>query len=150
MCSWGGYNLRSILKLSFLGGYWWEIDYLINAGGVYINGCVCKNGFYKPQVGDIIQLISSAGNYYRQQRLYTSFRRRFLLSRRNKGRQVRHYYSYFIRKLPCRSRWLFRTIYDKLDIPKHLEVDYLTQTVIVIYPPFLFNHFSSFLLRITH
>lgn len=145
-----GYNLRSILKIINLGGHWCEIDELIEKGGIYVNGCACPDPFYKPRIGDRIQLIVASTNFFRCHRLYASARRRALLIRSNRWRQTRHYYFYLVRKLPWRSRWFFRNIHDRLDIPKYLEFDNSTQTIIILYHPYLISHFSGFFLNIIH
>jgi len=108
---------------------------LIRGGLVYVNGKVCLNVMYIIQLHDRIQfgltksfhlyhreLLSNALVKYRRLPAYVYSR----YSGKNKFEMVRRDIS---------ARWPLKALWVRNDIPRYLEVDYLTMTIFVLYYP---------------
>lgn len=108
---------------------------LIKSGFVFINGHICYDPKYIVKLHDRIQfgLSKSFHLYHREllsnalvkyKRLPSYVYSRF--SGKNKFEMVHRDIS---------ARWPLKALWVKNDIPRHLEVDYLTMTIFVLYYP---------------
>lgn len=109
---------------------------LIRGGFVYVNGNVCLNVMYIVQLHDRIQfgltkafhllhreLLSNVLVKYKRLPSYVHSR----YSGKNRFEMVHRDIS---------ARWPLKALWVRNDIPRYLEVDYLTMTIFVLYYPF--------------
>lgn len=108
---------------------------LIENGYVFINFKVCYNSEYILKKGDIVNIIIS---------LKLSLHYRHLLSLNN-SLAVKVPSSYFkylnLKNKPYKTQekskkaWVLKLLYNGADIPKFVQVDYISSTIIVLYNP---------------
>ena len=150
--SWSGVRLPYLLCLLKFSGHLWESRELIQGGAIRINGRTCTDLNYFVQTGDYIQFVVGKELMFYQhcvRRLYRR-RRELQVSRRRRRRRTAGYRFYILRRLPRRTKWIFRTMHDVGDLGKYFEVDYTTMGFIMLYKPYLLNHFRGFFLRVLH
>lgn len=112
---------------------------------VYVNGYVVINPGFQLFVNDLIQIQFSL-NFY----MYFKYLINFFLKKMNKlksmlykrvrryGFAFKSYHNKNLLKKIHHERVLFS------DIPKYIELDYLTLSFFIVYTPFLFNDFNYF------
>lgn len=111
----------------------------LNAGLIFLNGRILFNGKVYALRNDLIQILVSMKYYILFKWLtnwglvkQTRLSRLLYLSRIKTKRVVR-------KVLPD---WVLRKISYPYDVPKYVEVDYLTLSTFVLYEPFLLNDFT--------
>lgn len=122
-------NLKNILiKSNFFINYN-DLEIFFLEGLVHLNGSVCENINIVLRVSDVLSI---------------SFNKHYFLYSRNKidnvnfsaNRLVSHNFkkSFFKKKYNNKIK---NFLHHRLDIPKFLEIDYLTMTIVVLYKPIL-------------
>jgi hypothetical protein len=121
-----------------------DSNFLIENGYVFINGIVCYNKYFIVKLYDRIQLINCIDEYinYRftlssiitkkARALYT-VKKLFL----TKGKHYKTQPNLF-------KKWPIKIIWNLFDIPRFIEIDFLTYTAILIYIPFSNIDFFKF------
>lgn len=119
-----------------------DSNFLIENGYVFINGVVCYNIYTILNIFDRIQLLN-----YNEEYIY----HRFLISN-NITKKARMWFT--IQKLyltrgkqfktqpNLRKKWPIKIIWQLMDIPRFVEVDFITYTAIILYKPF--SHLDIF------
>lgn len=142
--------LRTNFALTLNDSRW-----LINNGFIFVNKIICYNEYYNVKKLDKIQLINSN---------YEFIHHRFIISN-SVTRYCRMWYSlnryYLTLNKPYKTqpsterKWLIKSLWNHIDIPKFTEVDFLILTIIIIYnpltnidlAPFYFNYFKTSIIR---
>lgn len=146
--SWSSCRLPHLLRLLKVTAHEWEGNWLITQGFVLINGCVCKDINYELVGGEYIQLVMGDEFFRFQGWVRWVYHRRWRLQLRGRGRLTSRYALLLRRVLPRRAKWIFRTFHDVGDIAKNIDIDFTGGSFIILYKPFLLNHFWGFYLRI--
>ena len=122
-----------------------DSHFLIENGFVFINGVVCYNPFFILNIYDRVQLINCNDEYIQH---------RFLIST-NTTKKARMWFS--IKKLSLtqgkhyktqpnlRKKWPIKVLWNLVDVPKFVEIDFLTLTAIIIYKPASYIDYFKFL-----
>lgn len=108
---------------------------LIEGGYVYVNFKVCYNCEYILKRGDIINITIN-------KKLYIHYR--LVLSVYNSSllKATPSYFKYLTTKSKpyktqekSKKSWILNSLYNGTDIPKFVQVDYISNTIIIIYNP---------------
>lgn len=111
----------------------------LNAGLIFLNGRILFNGKVYALRNDLIQVLISI-KYYILFKWLTNWG---LVKQARLGRLL--YLSRIQTKRVVRKvlpDWVLRKISYPYDVPKYVEVDYLTLSTFVLYEPFLLNDFT--------
>ena len=111
----------------------------LNAGLVFLNGRILFNGKVYGLRNDLIQILISI-KYYILFKWLTNWG---LVKQARLGRLL--YLSRIQTKRVVRKvlpDWVLRKISYPYDVPKYVEVDYLTLSTFILYEPFLLNDFT--------
>ena len=122
--------IRSNFAFNLLDSKW-----LIKNGYVFINGFVCYNTNYLVKKNDRIQFIIHKNEYIYNRFIISTSITRFC-------RMWTSIYKYFnIKKQPYKTqptskrKWLIKSLWNEVDIPKFMEIDYIINTIFIIYNP---------------
>jgi hypothetical protein len=112
-----------------------DSKWLIENGFVFINGLVCYNVYYLVKCYCRIQIIIEKNEIIH-------FREVISRSITRTCRMWTSFYKYFLTKnKPYRTqpttkrKWIIKSLWMTTDIPKFMEVDFLINTIIIIYNP---------------
>ena len=108
---------------------------LINQGLIYINNTICLNPNYVLKLNDKLQLAFHLSNFTIFRYSYS-----FLLSNRYKLGVYMSLKSSNKKKnktqpQPFSGKWVYQHMYNNVKVPKYIEVDYLTLSLVLIYTP---------------
>lgn len=108
---------------------------LVNQGLVYINNVVCLNPNYILKINDTLQLVFHRYNFTEFRYSYSSIvanRYKLGVYSSLKNSNSKHNK---IQPQPFSGKWVYQHMYNNVKIPKYIEVDYLTLSLILIYTP---------------
>ena len=132
-------KLENLLLFSYLLPDLITCQEFLNSGLVFLNGRIVSSGKVYVVRNDLIQLLISM-KYYVLFKWFTNWEvskkirlNRLLYLSRLKTKRT------FRKTLPD---WVLRKISFPYDVPKYVEVDYLTLSAFVLYEPYLLNDFT--------
>lgn len=118
--------------------------FLIENGYVFINGKVCYNRYFMLKIYDRVQLINCFDEYIHYRFLLSSIitkKARALYTVKKlfltKGRHYKTQPNLF-------KKWPIKIIWSLVDIPRFVEIDFLTFTAILVYLPLSHIDFFKF------
>lgn len=118
--------------------------FLINNNYVFVNGVNVSNKDFCVNVNDYIQLIVSKPYYYYFKRILSNIR----LLKKKTGYRVwrltRFSFNFYKQSATNIPRWVDKLMYNRLDIPKFLEVDYTVLAVVVLWYPKYFHELDFY------
>lgn len=113
----------------------------IEKGFVFINGVVCKDINYLVKMGDRIQLgVNKAFFLFSRSRISNLISKEYKLFPYVYTSLNQDFFSNKTRK-SLDSFWPTKLLWNLEDIPKYLEVDFLTLTIFVVYKPLNLHDF---------
>lgn len=131
--------LRSKFALNFNDSKW-----LINNGFVFVNGLSCYNLYYILKKNDRVQIILEKNEFINfREHISSSITRRYRMAYTLSKYQLTLNQPY--KTQPKNKRkWLIKSLWNSTDIPKFLEVDFITNTIFVIYEPLSYKDIFPF------
>ena len=128
---------------------------LINQGLVYVNNNICLNPNYILKVNDKLQLVFHLYNFIAYRYSYSilisnRYKLGVYTSLKNSNNKQNK-----TQPQPFSGKWIYQHMYNNVKVPKYVEIDYLTLSLILIYTPtnlkqiFILNwrHFRSLNIR---
>lgn len=113
-----------------------DSEWLISNGYVFINGTVCYNQDYIVNTFDRIQLIINEEIYLYHRLLISNNITRYC----RMWKTLKKYYltlnKPYKTKPTTKRKWLIKSLWTMIDIPKYLEIDYTILTIFILYKPF--------------
>ena len=118
--------------------------WLINNGFVFINGIPCYNFYFVLKKNDRIQILLEKNEYINFREIIS----------RSITRRCRMFYTlnkyYLTLNQPYKTqptstrKWIIKSLWMTTDIPKFLEVDFITNTIFIIYEPISYKDIFPF------
>jgi len=112
-----------------------DSEFLIRNGYVFLNGVVCYNPYLTLNLFDRIQLINCNDEYIQHRFLMstntTKKARMWFTIKKLSLTQGRHYKT----QPNLRKKWPIKVLWHLSDLPRFVEIDFLTFTAIIIYKP---------------
>lgn len=130
-------NINKYLFLILLRSHFFffinDVNFFIKNSYVVVNGLVVKNKFFEVKTGDCIQLINSKLYFDYIFKVYKYFKKKVskIKFKRWKNFQKKKKTGLFFKTwLP---NFLDKFIFYKTDIPKYLEIDFFSLSIIMLY-----------------